>query len=72
MIFEKNKKIVAYYETPYGSILLGISASNFEMKETEDHQLKVDYALDINEEPLADCKIRIRIQSKDAGFSLRQ
>ena len=31
MMFEKNKKNVSYYYTPYGSLLVGIDARNVEV-----------------------------------------
>ncbi len=68
MIFERNKKNVGYYETPYGSLLIGIQANRIDMEETaDDIHVRVDYALDVNEEPLADCKISINIKSKETG-----
>ena len=73
MVFEKNKKNIGYYETPFGNLLLGIHASRFDVEETEhDINIRVDYALDINDEPLADCKISINIKSKETGEFLLQ
>lgn len=73
MIFEKNKKNRTYYETPYGSILIGIAAKNIDIKETPiDIHVKVEYALEINYEHVADCSIKMNIKSKDAkDFSLQ-
>ena len=36
MIFEKGKKNLTYYYTPFGSIQIGIDATSIEVKETED------------------------------------
>lgn len=73
MVFEKNKKNMTYYETPYGNILIGISAKNMNVEETmENIHVKVDYALEMNYEHIADCSIIMDIKSKDAkNFSLR-
>ena len=50
MMFEKNKKNVTYYYTPYGSLLIGIEATKIEMEETEqDIHVTVDYALEVME-----------------------
>ena len=68
MIFEKNKKNLTYYQTPYGQLLIGIRTTEMEVEVTEDNiNVKVGYALDVNHEPLADCRIRINVKSKDAG-----
>ena len=68
MVFEKNKKNLTYYQTPYGQLLIGIHTTEMEVDVTEDNiNVKVGYALDVNHEPLADCQIRINVKSKDAG-----
>lgn len=72
MIFEKNKKNVTYYYTPFGSILIGIDAKKVEIKESEERiDVMVNYDLEVNYEFLANCDITIRVQSKGVGeFSL--
>lgn len=72
MIFEKNKKNVSYYYTPYGSLLIGIDAKDVKVKETENQiKVEVSYALEINYEHLADCNITMDIISKETGeFSI--
>lgn len=68
MMFEKGKKNVTYYYTPYGSLLIGIDATKIEVQETEhDIHVTVDYALEINYEHMADCTITMKIKSKNAG-----
>lgn len=68
MMFEKNKKNLTYYYTPYGSILIGIDAQKIEVAETEhDININVDYALEVNYEHMADCSITMKIKSKNAG-----
>ena len=67
MMFEKNKKNVTYYYTPFGSLLVGIDARNVDVVETEDNiSVKVNYNLEVNYEHLADCAITMNIRSKDA------
>ena len=51
MVFEKNKKNVTYYHTPYGSLLIGIDAYRVDIAEEE---------LEINNEHVADCHIRLK------------
>lgn len=68
MIFEKNKKNLTYYQTPYGQMLVGVNTKNMEITVTEKNiDVCVDYELDVNHEPLADCKIKMNITSKDSG-----
>ena len=52
---------------PYGTLQMGIAATGLELKESEDDiQMKVDYALDMNEEHVADCYLTVQAQSKDS------
>ena len=68
MIFEKNRKNVSYYNTPFGSLLIGIDAKSVDIAETEDNiDVKVKYNLEVNYEHLADCSITMNIKSKEAG-----
>jgi uncharacterized beta-barrel protein YwiB (DUF1934 family) len=68
MVFEEGKKNKAFYNTPYGTLQMGISATGLELKESEDGiQMKVDYALDMNEEHVADCYLTVQAQSKDSA-----
>lgn len=66
MVFEKNKKNLTYYRTPYGQLLVGLNTRDMEINVTEEKiDVLVDYELDVNHEPLADCKIKMNITSKD-------
>lgn len=68
MIFEKNKKNVSYYNTPFGSLLIGIDAKSVDIAETDDNiDVKVKYNLEVNYEHLADCSIVMNIKSKESG-----
>lgn len=68
MIFEKNKTNQTYYKTPMGQMLVGIHTRNLDVSVFENHiDVKVDYELDVNHEPLADCKIRMNIMTKQGG-----
>ena len=65
MICEENKKNMTNYSTPYGDILIGIDAGKIRLKEEEEHiRVDVDYALEVNYEHLADCRLSMDIQSK--------
>ncbi len=73
MVFERNRKNVSYYNTPFGSILIGIDAKSVDIDETEDNiDVKVSYNLEVNYEHLANCSILMNIRSKDSGgFTLQ-
>ena len=66
MVFEQGKKNMTYYTTPYGTIEMGIAATNLNLEEGESGlNMKVDYALDMNQEHVADCCLAIQAQPKD-------
>lgn len=71
MIFEENKKNMTNYATPFGDILIGIDARKVSMAEEESHiRIHVDYALEVNYEHLADCKITMEIKPREQGCGL--
>ena len=66
MVFEQGKKNMTYYTTPYGTIEMGIAATNMNLKEDESGlNMRVDYALDMNQEHVADCYLAIQAQPKN-------
>lgn len=73
MDFWEGKKTLTNYRTPFGSLVIGLEAEKVEFEEEEKRiLLDVDYTLEVNYEPLADCKIRVDIRSMDGeAFSLR-
>ncbi len=65
MIFEENRKNMTSYHTPYGSILIGINTRKIHITQESDRiEVDVDYALDVNYEYLADCRIVLNIRSR--------
>ena len=61
-------KNMTLYSTPFGTLQMGIAATGLEIMEDEDCiQMKVDYALDMNDEHVADCYLTVQAQSKDLG-----
>ena len=72
MVFEQGKKNMTYYTTPYGTIEMGIAATNMNLKEDESGlNMRVDYALDMNQEHVADCCLAIQAQPKNCkNFTL--
>lgn len=73
MMFEKNKKNLTYYHTPYGQMLIGVNTTSMQVDVSDENiDVRVDYELDVNHEPMADCKIRMNITSRSKGaFALR-
>ena len=64
MVFEKNKRNMTNYVTPYGSLLVGIDTDRIDIRESDDAiNIDIDYALDINYDHLADCKIKMEIKN---------
>lgn len=58
--FRKNEKNMTNYATPFGNLVMGIHTYQIDLNMQEDKMLvHVDYALDVNYEFLADCKITI-------------
>lgn len=66
MVFEQNRKNMTSYHTPYGDIIIGIDTKQIQISEQEDRiTVTVNYALDVNYEFLAECKIVLDIRSKE-------
>ena len=66
MIFEKDKINLTEYQTPYGEMLIGTQTSRMDvMVEETKIGVNVAYALDINQEKVADCNIVINIKALD-------
>lgn len=62
LTFTKNEKNMTNYATPFGNLVVGIDTQGIDLDLKEDKMdIKVDYALDINYEFLADCKISIEV-----------
>ena len=72
MVFEQGKRNMAFYTTSFGTLEMGISATNLELKESDSRlDMKVNYSLDLNQEHVADCCLDINAQGKSAaGFVL--
>ena len=63
MIFEKDKIHMTEYETPYGELMMGVHTKEMRVDVQESLiEVRVNYALDINSEPVADCNISLNIK----------
>lgn len=66
MVFEKDKKNMTCYSTPFGSMMMGIDARSISIEESEaEIHAQIEYALDVNYEHMADCTIHLSVQSKE-------
>lgn len=63
MVFENNKMHMTEYETPYGVLVIGIYTKKMTVEE-QDNEIKVfvQYALEMNDEKVADCLIKINVK----------
>lgn len=65
MVFQENKKNLTNYITPFGQILMGIDTKEIQVTEREEQiTVEVHYVLEINDEFLSDCHMKIDICSK--------
>ena len=63
MVFEKGKTNRCLYKTPFGELDLGICTNELLVDEKEDNiNIQAEYAMDVNDEPLAECTIKINIR----------
>lgn len=74
MVFEKNKNNRCYYDTPFGQLNMGIFTTDIYVDEKDDNiNIRAEYALDVDYEPIAECVIRINICPRDSkSFSMNQ
>lgn len=65
MVFERDKKNITFYETPFGQIQLGITTTGITTNVEEDRmQVSIEYTLDMNDSFVADCTLEMNVQSK--------
>lgn len=64
MLFEKNKKNLTTYQTPFGSLMMGIETGMLKIEETTDRvSVRMEYVLEIDDRKHADCELSIEILS---------
>ena len=69
MVFERGKKNMSWYNTPFGNLLAGVDVVSMEVTEEENLlEAVVQYELEVNYERVADCRIQIRVMAKDSGL----
>ena len=71
LVFETNKKTLSQYETPMGIMFIGFSTKSIEHTEDSDSiELKAKYAMDINNNFIADCSVCVTAKPREAGLNL--
>ncbi|HIS26661.1 MAG TPA: DUF1934 domain-containing protein [Candidatus Pullilachnospira intestinigallinarum] len=72
MIFEKDKKNLAIYKTPFGRLEMEIAATRIIMGESSSSfEIHAEYALGMNGSPVTDCVMDIRaIPREDKNFRI--
>ena len=69
MVFERGRKNMSWYNTPFGNLLAGVDVVSMEVTEEENlREAVVQYELEVNYERVADCRIQIRVMAKDSGL----
>lgn len=69
MVFERGKKHLTYYDTPFGRLMVGINTLDMDVTESEDEiYVQIEYELDVDDELIAECKIKMSIKSKMPGI----
>lgn len=66
LVFGKGESNTTCYATPFGQMMVSVNTKKLDIHMAEDDiKLRVDYELDVNNEPLANCRIHMNIISKD-------
>lgn len=64
LFFAPGEKYFTNYETPYGSLLVGVATRSLEFFEEDEFlRAKLRYDLEINNERTADCTLVLKVQS---------
>ncbi|MBQ7246681.1 MAG: DUF1934 domain-containing protein [Lachnospiraceae bacterium] len=64
MVFHEGTNQISHYVTPYGSIVLGITARAMRIEETDDEiSIAIDYEAEMDYGKVSDCEMRIKIRS---------
>lgn len=65
MVFEAGKSNLTYYDTPMGSLFIGINTKSLNIVEVEDQlNILIKYSLEVNYAHLSNCEIRMQVKSK--------
>lgn len=68
MVFEKDRINMTNYKTPFGDMMVGIHTKDMRVDVQEENiDVHINYALDVNNEPLSECEIKVNIRGVNAG-----
>ena len=66
MVFQKDKKSLSCYMTPFGELTVGIHTSEVHVEKEEDTlTANIRYALDINYEHVSNLSITVEVRSRE-------
>jgi len=64
LCFEKNRKSMTGYNTPFGNFMLGVTTNEYELEESAGKiKLNIDYSLEVNYMFVGDCKVSLDVES---------
>ena len=64
LLFIPGEEYYTNYETPYGSLLVGVATQSLELFEEEEFlRAQLKYGLEINSERTAECTLVLKVQS---------
>jgi len=65
MVFEEGKSNLTYYDTPVGSLFIGINTESLKIVEVEDQlDILIKYSLEVNYTHMSNCEIKMQVKSK--------
>lgn len=60
MVFRPGEKMNTWYETPYGTIMMGVMTQNTEVDISEkEMRVRIEYNLEVNCEQITECVVEI-------------
>ena len=69
LLFNANEKTMTYYETPFGSLYLGIFSKNIEIDRREDGiEIIIEYSLEVNYEEISECRVSISVKPQGSDI----
>ncbi|MCI8307840.1 MAG: DUF1934 domain-containing protein [Lachnospiraceae bacterium] len=64
LVFKKDRCCITPYETPFGTLMIGITTKDLITLEDADILIvKIKYSLDINYDHVSECNIEIKVTS---------
>lgn len=65
IVFERDRMNMSQYNTPYGDILIGTTTRQMKQEISEESiDMQILYSLEINDEWVADCNVKINVRNK--------